>query len=511
MHGNLYSGSIGGIYMFWRNLEAYVTHCFDFKGKITRSQFWHPFVVVILFQLLLACLVMTRYYLIVTGICLIPTFSLTVRRLRDASLSPKWLIMLYLLRLPFEAGVIYFSLFNDHSLFDYTVIFGFWLISYIPFALVGRLSSKDKLTHRVADKYLTFASILMGVNLLGLAGLGAIYALQDKKLPSWYYYTIVTFLFVSLILLSIYILTKYSKLFATDDLGKKLKICLKTTIWLNLAVYMVSWVFYGSAIVRRINEINSISHSQVVATVQKNLNRDYHKAGFAGTVVVNSKGIKHDSIKCNDNYVVPYTYKEKIGKQTYKINGYVFADPVSLKYDPFINKEFETYNFRGDSIGYDAVTGKAPYFQPDVQKKFKEIDEQFKKKLIKADEQTVKPLYGGLVVQKDTRAFKALTKTVKENRKEHKPVNGFYNLDIKLLAKKGTIEFYSTFHQSHKWTPEQYLKIEHSLKKLRSKRLYDGKYNIYFEHGKASSPDSKIITFTIKKGKLQNTFLKTIV
>ena len=118
--------------MFWRNLEAYVTHCFDFKGKITRSQFWHPFVVVILLQLLLACLVMTRYYLTVIGICLIPTFSLTVRRLRDASLSPKWLIMLYLLRLPFEAGVIYFSLFNDHSLFDYTVIFGFWLISYIP-------------------------------------------------------------------------------------------------------------------------------------------------------------------------------------------------------------------------------------------------------------------------------------------------------------------------------------------------------------------------------------------
>ena len=187
----------------------------------------------------------------------------------------------------------------------------------------------------------------------------------------------------------------------------------------------------------------------------------------------------------------------------------MFADPVSLKYDPFINKKFETYNFRGDSIGYDAVTGKAPYFQPDVQKKFKETDEQFKKKLIKADEQTVKPLYGGLVVQKDTRAFKALIKTVKKNRKENKPVNGFYNLDIKALAKKGTIEFYSTFHQSHKWTPEQYLKIEHSLRKLRSKRLYDGKYNIYFEHGKASSPDSKIITFTIKKGKLQTAFLKT--
>ena len=74
-------------------------------------------------------------------------------------------------------------------------------------------------------------------------------------------------------------------------MGKKLKICLKATIWLNLAVYIVSWVFYGSAIVRRINEINSVSHSQVVATVQKNLNRDYHKAGFAGTVVVNSSTI----------------------------------------------------------------------------------------------------------------------------------------------------------------------------------------------------------------------------
>lgn len=494
--------------MFWQNLKGYLANYFRFKGKATRQQFWHPFLAIIVLQLFLAWFVPDRYYVAFYLLTFIPTMTLTARRLHDASLSWRWLVLIYLLRLPFSACLLYFTLFNDHSYFDFTVIFGLWLITYLPLALVGCLPRKDPISKKEANRYLMFASLVADINLLGLVGLSLIYAVQDKKLVVWYYYTLITLLVILLIGLVCYVCHKYRVFFQNvKEISNRRRIALKLVLFFNLLVYLIAWGFYGSAIIKRLNEINSVSHSQVVITVQARLNHDYHQAGFKGKVIVKSKDISHDEAECNDDYIVPYVYQEKVNGRTYQVNGYVYADPVSLKYDKFINRKMEVYNFRGDAIGYEAITGQAPYFQPNVQKQFKYANKQFQKLVGK--EQEAKPIYGGIVCARDSKAFKRIVKTVRNNRKQNKPINGFYNLNIKQLAKQGTVEFYLTLHQKNKWNDNQYIIIEKRLRKLRLKKLYDAKYNVYFDYGKANTPDDKLFTFKVKKGKVRQLKLKT--
>lgn len=268
--------------------------------------------------------------------------------------------------------------------------------------------------------------------------------------------------------------------------------------WKRTIVLMSCIVVIPFGLSTVFNDAKTRHHDNML---HERLNEVYRKLGYTGKVEH-----VHTSTSYNTGSVynlVDYTYIEEV-------NGEKIKFPLTSKYDlnsyDIFPRNVSDYVFHeGDAIDY-IIKQEAMFKQPQFKTYVSTISQTINQDSL--PENMVFKGVSGWITENDE-GMKYIVSKFEENKTLGKPVNGYYDLDVKELANKHYINIYVSFSVNDGWSyPSKYFdKFVAYVKQKDFDHYWDGTYNFSFNYqlnGKYSGSGGDSVLVTIKNGKAVN-------